>query len=93
MEKCPEEYVKFFKVDSLKLSDFLMYENEYNHAVKHYQNKYGYVPLWVLTKALTIDPQEDGVDGEAELVVCANIVKGAQYGGQISIRIRHKRAD
>ena len=38
MEKCPEEYVKFFKVDSLKLSDFLMYENEYNHAVKHYQN-------------------------------------------------------
>lgn len=38
MEKAPEEYVKFFKVDSLKLSDFLMYENEYNHAVKHYQN-------------------------------------------------------
>ena len=40
-----------------------------------------------LTKALIIDPQEDGVDGEAELVVCANIVKGAQYGGQISIAL------
>ena len=38
MEKNPEEFVKFFKVDKMKLSDFLMYENEYNHAVKHYQN-------------------------------------------------------
>ena len=38
MEKYPDVFLNYYKVDSLKLSDFLMYENEYNHAVKHYQN-------------------------------------------------------
>lgn len=32
---------------------------EKNEAVKHYQNKYGYVPLWVLTKALTMGAIRD----------------------------------
>ena len=36
MEKNSEEFVKFYKVDKMKLIDYLTYENEYEHAVKHY---------------------------------------------------------
>ncbi len=36
MEKNSEEFVKFYKVDKMKLTDYLTYENEYEHAVKHY---------------------------------------------------------
>ena len=36
MEKNEEEYVSFYKVDRIKLNEYLMYENEYEHAVKHY---------------------------------------------------------
>ncbi|MBP5445626.1 MAG: hypothetical protein J6Y28_05580 [Acholeplasmatales bacterium] len=38
MEKNNEEFVKFYKVDKMKLTDFLTYENEYIHAIKHYSN-------------------------------------------------------
>ena len=38
MEKFPDEFVKFYKLDKIRLTDYLMYENEYNHAVKHYVN-------------------------------------------------------
>ena len=38
MEKNSEEFTKFYKVDQMRLSDFLMYENEYDHAFKHYMS-------------------------------------------------------
>ena len=37
MEKNSEEFVKYYKVERMKLDDYLTYENEYEHAVKHYQ--------------------------------------------------------
>ena len=36
MENNPEEYSKFHKIEKMKLDDYLTYENEYEHAKKHY---------------------------------------------------------
>jgi len=40
-----------------------------------------------LTTPLVIPAEEDGIAGENELIVRANIAKGAQYGGTISIAL------
>ena len=35
-EKNSEEFTQFYRVEQIRLNDFLMYENEYEHAYKHY---------------------------------------------------------
>ncbi len=56
MEKFPDEFVKFYKMDKIRLTDYLMYENEFNHAVKHYANSGITVPkLFYYIDELTVE--------------------------------------
>ena len=38
MEKNSEEFTKYYRVDKMKLTDYLTYESEFDHASKHYAN-------------------------------------------------------
>ena len=65
IEKNSEEFVKFYKVDKMKLTDYLTYENEYEHAVKHYSSSGITVPKLLyyvdeLTSKVNIVVEWDG---------------------------------
>ena len=65
VEKNSEEFVKFYKVDKMKLTDYLTYENEYEHAVKHYSSSGITVPKLLyyvdeLTSKVNIVVEWDG---------------------------------
>ena len=62
MEKNPEEYSKFYKVDKLKLDDYLTYENEYEHAKKHYSS----MGITVPNLLYYIDELNDNVSAAVE---------------------------